>query len=46
MLFDDYEDVIKVAWEKGGTEPSGLGLVKQKVAAYALDLQAWGSSKT
>ena len=46
LLFNDYEDVIKAAWEKGGAEPSGLGLVKQKVAACAMDLQAWGSSKT
>ena len=28
LLFNDYEDVIKATWEKGGTEPSGLGLVK------------------
>ena len=45
LLFGDYEEVIKDAWEKGGAEDTGLGVVKQKVAACASDLQAWGSSK-
>ena len=40
LLFDDCKDVIKAAWEKGGTEPSRLGLLKQKVATCASDLQA------
>ena len=45
LLFDDCEEVIKDAWERSGAEATGLGVVKQKVAACALDLQAWGSSK-
>ena len=46
MLFGDCEDVVKATWQRGGAESSGLGLVKQKVVACAMDLQAWGSSKT
>ena len=46
MLFSDCEDVVKAVWQRGGAESLGLGLVKQKVAACATDLQAWGSSKT
>ena len=45
MLSDECEGVIKIAWEKGRTDASGLGLAKQKIASCALELQAWGSSE-
>ncbi|XP_030939515.1 uncharacterized protein LOC115964320 [Quercus lobata] len=44
LLSDECEGVIKTAWEKGSTDGSGLGLAKQKTAACAVELQAWGSS--
>ena len=46
LLHEDCEDVIKQAWESGGSGSSLLDLVKQKVAACASDLHAWGAPKT
>ena len=46
LLHEDYEDMIKQAWESGGSNSSLLDLVKQKVAAYASELHAWGAPKT
>ena len=45
-MHEDCEDVIKQAWESGGSNSSLLDLVKQKVAARASELHAWVAPKT
>ena len=46
LLWDDCEEVIKAAWEKGNNEATTLGVAKQKITACGVDLLAWGASKT
>uniref|UniRef100_A0A7N2LBU5 Uncharacterized protein n=1 Tax=Quercus lobata TaxID=97700 RepID=A0A7N2LBU5_QUELO len=46
LLHEECENVIKSAWEGGGTDPFTLELLRQKLADCAADLHAWGSSKT
>ena len=46
LLWEDCEEVIKAAWEKGNNEATELGVAKQKITDCGIELLAWGASKT
>ena len=45
LLLEDYEDVVKGAWNTNRNDVHGLAMIKEKIATYEEVLRVWGSSK-
>ena len=46
LLLEDYEDVVKDAWNVDGSDVHGLAMIKEKIEACGEVLRVWASSKT
>jgi len=46
LRLDDYEDVIRAAWDRVGHGAAGLSSIREKIETCGAELFAWGLGRS